>query len=54
VAEITSAYGALTRLECGNHYALLLPRARSLTVFYVLEQRLWAFGLLRSGVPVCR
>ena len=54
VTEITNAYGALTRLECGNHYALLLPRAGSLTVFYVLNQRLWAFGLLRSGAPVCR
>jgi len=54
VAEITSAYGALTRLECGNYYALLLPRAGSLTVFYVLNQRLWAFALLRGGVPVCR
>jgi hypothetical protein len=54
VAEITSAYGALTRLECGTYYALLLPRGRSLTVFYVLDARLWAFGLLRGGVRVCR
>ena len=54
VAEITSAYGALTRLQCGTYYALLLPRARSLTVFYVLNERLWAFGLLRHGVRVCR
>jgi hypothetical protein len=54
VAEITAAYGALTRLECGNYYALLLPHAGSLTVFYVLNARLWAFGLTRSGVPVCR
>lgn len=54
VAEITVVYGALTRRECGNHYALLLPRAGALTVFYVLHDRLWAFGLARSGVPVCR
>ena len=54
VAEITSAYGTLTRLECGSYYAFLLPRARSLTVFYVLNGRLWAFGLGSSGVRVCR
>jgi hypothetical protein len=54
VAEVTSAYGALTRVECGNHYALLLRRSGSLTVFYVLHERLWAFGLLAGGVPVCR
>ena len=53
-AEITVLYGALTRLECGNHYALLLPRRGAVTVFYVLHERLWAFGLARSGVPVCR
>ena len=54
VTKVTTAYGALTRLECGNHYALLLPRAGFLTVFYVLHEKLWAFGLMRSGVPVCR
>ena len=53
-AEITSAYGTLTRLECGSYHAFLLPRARSLTVFYVLEERLWAFGLVSSGIRVCR
>ena len=54
VTEVTALYGALARNECGNHYALLLPRAGSLTVFYVLREKLWAFGLFRSGVPVCR
>ena len=54
VTEITGSYGALTRRECGNHYALLLPRAGSVTVFYVLHEKLWAFGLLRRGLPVCR
>jgi hypothetical protein len=54
VAAIASAYGTLTRLECGSYHAFLLPRARSLTVFYVLNGRLWAFGLLSSGVQVCR
>lgn len=54
VTRVTSTYGALTRLECGDYYALLLPRRRTLAVFYVLDERLWAFGLLASGAPVCR
>ena len=54
VARVTSTYGALTRLECGDYYALLFPRRGTLTAFYVLEDRLWAFGLLASGAPVCR
>ncbi len=54
VERVTTAYGALTRLECGDYYALLLPRRGTLTAFYVLDERLWAFGLLRSGASVCR
>jgi len=54
VAEITSAHGALTRLDCGDYYALLLPRRGTVTAFYVLGERLWAFGLAVSGLPVCR
>jgi hypothetical protein len=54
VERVTTAYGALTRLECGTYAALLLPRRGTLTVFYVLDERLWAFGLLASGAPVCR
>jgi len=54
IAEVTAEYGALRRLECGGYYALLLPQNRSLTVFYALGERLWAFALQASGVPVCR
>jgi hypothetical protein len=54
VERVTSVYGALTRLECGDYYALLLPRRGSMTAFYVLEDHVWAFGLLASGAPVCR
>jgi len=51
---VRAIYGELTRLECGTYSALLLPRRGTLTVFYVLAGRLWAFGLLASGAPVCR
>ena len=28
--------------------------ARATTAFYVLDNRLWAFGLYRPGLPLCR
>jgi hypothetical protein len=54
VARVTSTYGALLRTECGGYYALLLPRRGAVTAFYVLDDRVWAFGLLARGLPVCR
>ena len=54
VARVTSTYGALVRRECGGYYALLLPRRATTTAFYVLDGRVWAFGLFAQGVPVCR
>jgi hypothetical protein len=54
VARVTALYGALTRVECDGYYALVLPRDRTLSAFYVLGERLWAFGLSASGVAVCR
>ena len=54
VAEVRGLYGALTRFDCDGYYALVLERAGTRTAFYVLRERLWAFGLIRAHVPVCR
>lgn len=54
VARVTSTFGSLLRTECGGYYALLLPRRGTTTAFYVLDDRLWAFGLFARGLPVCR
>lgn len=54
VARVTEVYGPLTRLECGSYYALTLETARTLTAFYVVDERLWGFGLMRPDVPACR
>jgi hypothetical protein len=54
VPRITELYGALPRLECGTYYALTLETARTLTAFYVVDEKLWGFGLMRPGVPACR
>ena len=54
VARVTSVYGALVRRECVGYSVLELPSRRAVTAFYVLDDRLWAFGLFRPGVPLCR
>ncbi|MHB1243058.1 MAG: hypothetical protein ACYC1P_06625 [Gaiellaceae bacterium] len=54
VARVTSVYGALVRRECRGYAVLVLPGRGATTVFYVLDDKLWAFGLSRPGVPLCR
>ena len=54
VARVTSVYGALVRRECGGYAVLVLPGRGATTAFYVLEDRLWALGLTRPGLPLCR
>jgi hypothetical protein len=52
--RITFLYGALVRRECGGYSVLLLPGRAATTAFYVLDNRLWAFGLYWPGLPLCR
>jgi hypothetical protein len=52
--RIHGVYRRLDRRDCGDYYALVQRRGSTLTVFYVLEERLWAFALSRSDVAVCR
>jgi hypothetical protein len=54
VARITAVYGSLIRRECGGYSAFVLPGRGVQTAFYVLDDRLWAFGLARTGLPLCR
>lgn len=53
-ARVTALYGGLIRRECGGYAALVLPGRGVTTAFYVLDDRLWAFGLARNGLPLCR
>ena len=53
-ARITSLYGSLLQRECGGYSAFVLPGRGARTAFYVLDDRLWAFGLARDGLPLCR
>lgn len=52
--RITSIYGALVRRQCVGYSVLELPGNAAMTAFYVLDSRVWAFGLYRPGLPLCR
>jgi hypothetical protein len=54
VARATALHGALVPVECGTYRALTIQQPRAVTAFYVVDDRIWAFGLSRPGVPVCR
>jgi hypothetical protein len=52
--RITSIYGPLVRQDCRGYYRLLLHRARTTTAFYVVDERVWGFGISRGGSRPCR
>jgi hypothetical protein len=53
-ARITELYGTLTPSLCTGYSALMLPRGRVVTSFYVVDGKVWGFGLSRLGARVCR
>jgi hypothetical protein len=52
--RVKSFYVAVERVRCRGYDALVLRDRRAVTAFYVLDGRLWGFGLSRRGVPICR
>jgi len=54
VWRVRALYPRLGRRKCNGYDALVLRRAATVTSFYILEERLWAFGLSRRGVQICR
>jgi hypothetical protein len=54
VSRIRGTHGPLPRTECPGYAAYTLKGRDAVTAFYVLRDRLWAFGLLRPDVPLCR
>jgi prepilin-type processing-associated H-X9-DG protein len=53
VTRVTSLYGALERHDCADYYTLALHGRDAVTEFYVVDGRLWGFGLSRAPVR-CR
>jgi hypothetical protein len=53
VERARSLYRRLARAGCRGYYALTLRTGTTLTAFYVLDGKLWGFGLSRVGSPLC-
>jgi len=52
--RISALYGRLPLEQCSTYDAYALVRAGSVTAFYVVNGKLWGFGLSLPSVPVCR
>jgi hypothetical protein len=53
VVRVRSRYHPLGRRRCRGYYALTLSRETTVTAFYVLDGKVWGFGLSRVGAPLC-
>ena len=55
VTHLQSLYGTLARADCpGNYYALTMPSPKGVSAFYVVNEKIFGFGLLSFRASVCR
>ena len=52
--RIAGLYGPLLRVNCGTYAVMTLRRGRTTTSFYVVDERVWGFGLSRLAELACR
>jgi hypothetical protein len=53
--RVRTAHGAVQRRSCAGYDALVLRRSGTArSVVYVVDGKVWGFGLLGSGAQVCR
>jgi hypothetical protein len=53
-ARVGQLEGPTIRVGCAGYAALTQADGDAVTAFYVVYGRVWGFGLVRAGVPVCR
>ena len=51
--RVTQLYGALPESHCDFYDAITIPGSTT-TAFYIRDDKVYGFGLIRAGVPVCR
>jgi hypothetical protein len=51
--EASRLYGSLDRRQCTFYDALLDPRPRAWSVYYVFENEIWGFGLTEPDASPC-
>ncbi|MFN2471871.1 MAG: hypothetical protein ABR583_12980 [Gaiellaceae bacterium] len=54
VARVVKRHGALPRTPCSTYSVLTLRRRGVVTSFYVVDERVWGFGLATTRMGVCR
>jgi hypothetical protein len=52
--RVTGIYGPLLRANCGTYSALTLRQGRTTTSIYLVDEKVWGFGLSLATEPVCR
>ena len=52
-SDVARMYGSLDKRECVRYEALLLPREKVTSVFYVFRDKVWGFGLMKPGDSPC-
>jgi hypothetical protein len=53
-SRVQAFHPTYRRRDCGDYDAFVRRRGETVTALYVLDDRLWAFGLSRPGIPLCR
>ena len=53
-AQVTSVAGPLIPIVCTSYDALTRDSVKARTVYYVVNGKLWGFGLLRPHADPCR
>lgn len=53
-AQIFSLEGGLLSVACLSYQALTRDSATARTVYYVVDSKLWGFGLFRASADPCR
>ena len=55
VDRVPGLYGTLARADCpGNYYALTIPTPGGVNALYVVNEKIFGFGLLGFKASVCR
>jgi len=52
--QVVALAGTLLPIACPGYQALVRDSTTARTVYYVLDGKLWGFGLLRPGESPCR
>jgi hypothetical protein len=53
-AEVTKVVGATIPVPCAGYEALVRDAGKTRTAYYIVDGKLWGFGLLRAHENPCR